>query len=303
MGKDTGRECIVNIANGITAAAALACAAGTALAQQPPVQPTSLPIRVLVQQKDIGDPVPLPRVAGFTILRNNTLYASASCPDASNAKGELTCTLTCAPTSKDATLLLMPATREKADVVAGMKVPAARELTVADCKIATPQPVVLVYKTVTAQLAELQAASPDVYKAATVVANGRVQVKPFAAASADLEQLAAKPENRRAIQELGELGSAAAERPASGGLAAGKASVAGQHMADYAVGARSVLLKAQTSDAMGPKTADQLVKLSAKPVDLNKSIDNVTKTLGAKAVVNKDEARLERAAKELQRSQ
>ncbi|TQK11852.1 hypothetical protein [Herbaspirillum sp. SJZ107] len=331
-------------------AVAVMCAAGMSRAEEAPV-----PIRVMVQQLDLGTPVPLARVSGFTIFRNDKPYASAVCPDASDAKGELTCMLTCAPANRNATLLLMPPRREIAIVVAGMKVPAAREVKVADCRIATPQPVVVVYKTVKAQLAELEASSPAVYQAATTVVNGAVQLKPFSVASTALEQLAMHVKNRAAIQELGELSRLASERLAvermggaltggqrmgigrpsadswsgrsAGSALGGIGSVAGSGLfgsrgsghvdgppagreafslgpdiGDYAVGTRSILLKAHTADIVGYDTAGAIVKLSPSPTDLNESIENVKKTLGVKAVANKDEAELERAIKEMRSS-
>jgi hypothetical protein len=270
----------------------LTCMAGTALGQPPLV-----PIRVVVKQKDLKDPVPFPRVAGFTIMRNNLPFANASCPDASDSNGELTCTLICPSTDKNATLLLMPPKRERSSVVAGMKVPAAYELKVADCRVVTRQPVELVYKTVTAQLAELQVTSPAVFRAATTVSNGKLQVKPFSAASRDLEVLAQNEEHRKAIRELGELSRLAAERERIDRQGDGKESILMANMADYAVGTNSVLLKAQASDAIGPDAAAKLVNLSPEPVELDKSITRVTKTLSAKPVLNKNELQLERAAK------
>ena len=276
----------------------LACAMGAALAQNPVVR-----IRVLVKQKDLGASVPFPGVPGFAILRNNLAFQLASCPDESDARGELTCTLACAPDTRNATLLLMPPTREKAVKVAGMKVPPAKGLQVTDCRITTQQPIELVYKSEAAQLAELQATSPAVYNAAFIAANGEVRTKPFLTASRELEQLAVKEENRNAIRELGELGRFVGERQAAGPAVAAKAPRLEAKAADYAVGTSSVLLKAQTADAMGPEQANKLVKLSAEAAELDKSITNVTKTLDVKPVLVPNEVKLNRAVKAMARSQ
>lgn len=254
-----------------------AAAAGPAWAQA-----VAVPIRIVVKQKDVGAPTPFPHVPGFTILRNNTPFANAQCPDASDANGELTCRLTCSQSDRDATLRLMPPRRENAgSILAGMTVPVAPELKVVNCQLVTAQPVELVYRTFAAQLAELRAASPDVYAAATTTANGKVRLKPFAAAAPGLEQLARSEDNRRAILELGEL---ARLSPETG---------------DYATGTKSVVLKAQATNAVGPVAAARLVALSPEPVELDRSITRVTNELRARTVLNKDELQLQRAAKAL----
>lgn len=283
----------------------LACALASAgLSTATIAQTVPMQIRVLVKQKDIGAESPLPRVGQFTILRNNTRYPQADCPDASNTNGELVCTVSCASNSRNATLLLRPPTSDLAVVVSGMAVPPARELQLSECKLTTPQPVVLVYKTVAAQLAELRLQNNAVYMAATAGQGIGARIKPFPQAQGDLEALAKNEANRPAIQQLAELARMERERQtamarAKEELAAAPSVKAITGLDGYAVGMQSVLLKAQAVDAVGAAQAAAWVKVSPEPVELDKSISRVTRSLGQKNVLADKERLLERTATEM----
>jgi hypothetical protein len=252
--------------------------------------PKVVDIKLIVQQKDKGNPVPFPNVAGFRFKRNNNEFSGAVCPDASNDNGEVICRLTCPDNDKDIRLLLLSPRKEQASIVAGRYVPEAVSVDVKQCKIVTKLPLALTYKTLVARAEELRASAPAVFNAVASIEGDAVKLKPFKAASSQLEQLARNTSNRQSIMELGEFAKLYAENKATGSPVPINANAE-----EYAVGVSSVVLQAQVVDALGGQTGKNLVAISPAPVELNRSLSNVSKALGAKQALNPEEIRLQRS--------
>lgn len=269
----------------VTAAIAL-----THLTQAAPVLAVELPLQVVVKRQDRGAPVAFERVGGFLLKRNNAAFVGGTCLDTSNSKGEVTCKLTCHASDKDFNLLLVPPKKEEALIVAGMSSPPAPAVEVSNCKIVSKVPVELVYRTEGARAAELMARSPAVFAAAVSNENGILRFKPFKEAAPQLEQLARNPANRDAIGALSELANLHVENKATG-----KPTVISESAADYAFGAPSVVLLAQTTDALGPQEARQIVSVSAAPRDYSKSVSAVSKAIDVKPVLSPEQVRLQKS--------
>ncbi len=252
-----------------------------------------IPLQVVVRQKHRGEPIPFPRVGGFAFKRNQLPFTGAICPDVSNAAGELSCKITCVDADKNFILQLIPAKSEQSLIVGGMAAPAAPTIEVLNCKVAATAPIVLLYKTEAARAAELLAIAPRVLAAAAVItADGTVRFKPFNEASPQLEELAKDKVNREAIAALSELATMNVANQARS-----PASVVHVNSTEYALGAPSILLRAQTTDALGPQAAKELVTVSGTLRDYNKSVAEINKAINAKSALSPEQVRLHRATK------
>jgi hypothetical protein len=262
-------------------------AAGLAIAAE------DISITVVVKQKDKGpQAAPFPNVAGFLFKRALADYVGATCPDASNDKGELTCRLSCAGNDTSLRVLLVAPQKDRATIVAGMSPPPAVPIDIEKCKVRNRLPVELVYKTAYARAEELKASDPALFNSVATLNGKSVEFKSFATASPQLRQIAQDKSRHQALLELAEVARLYEETPGTSKTASAST------LAEYEAGVTSVVLQAKVGEAMGSK-ATGLVKVSPAPEELQKSLSNVSKALNTKPVLNQSEIGLSRAVSEL----
>lgn len=273
-----------------------------AAAEDAPAE-TMVPIKVLVMIKETvkENPKPFPDVGGFVIQRNRDELKSASCPDTSNEKGELTCRLKCRKDDPDLRLQVIAPLKSQAPIVAGMSPPPAQTISVENCLVkaspaGTPAPVRLIYRTVLAMAEELRSDAPEVFAAVAVPGTGSLQFKSLQEAAPALQQLAKEPANRQKLERLAELSEVYKEA-----VQAGRGAPMSVVLSEYASGAKSIVLQAAVNDAMGER-AKALVKVSPKFEDFDRSSRTVARILNEKPVLSAKEIALERNVKALKGS-
>jgi hypothetical protein len=250
--------------------------------QSSSTQSLRVKIAVSVKEKPKEQPKPFADVSGFVIRRSTTDYKNASCPDASNSGGELVCRIMCNGADGDLRLQVFAPLKEKARIVAGLTPPCAAAIDVVACKVMTPQPVRLVYRSAEVVFDELLAWAPDVYSAIVVTGDPtNPKIRNFSDATEDLRVLAAKKENRDAILEFSKLAAQLKSGDAS------NMSTFGQ----YAAGGQSLVFQSLVSHAAGASTG-ALVKVSPDPADLQRSVGIVAKELDKKLALNAHEIKL-----------
>lgn len=275
--------------------------ASAAVTAQTPGEAVVL-IRVLVMLKDrVQDgPRPFANVGGFQIRRSNDELKTASCPDDSNEKGELVCTLKCLKSEGNLRVQVVAPLKKRAPIVAGMAPPSAATVTIEKCAVkynlpAKPDaPVRLVYRTALAMAEELRAEAPEVFAAVASVDGQTLRFKPLRETTPALQQLAKVPRNRGALQQLAEVGEVYKEA-----VSAGVSTPLSASASEYASGANSILLHAAAMESLGQR-ADVLVRVSAKRTELYESLSNVSRELSARPVLSDSQIRLSRDVKDLQ---
>ena len=226
-------------------------------------------------------------VGGFAMKRSDAAFAGATCPNMSNAKGELDCKVVCKADDTSLQLLVLPPTQEKARVVAGLAPPGAPVVEIVGCQLSSKLPVMIVYRTLEVALDDLNTSNPEVVQAATVAMRGNLSFKPFDDSAPRLQALSAKSSNRAAMADLARIAAAFRDAPPE----RRPAMFDGAEFSQYAVGLNSVLLRASVADAGGPGAASK-VKVSSDAADYQRSLASVQKTLEAKPYLNEKEIRL-----------
>jgi hypothetical protein len=257
---------------------------------------TAVPIKVLVMLKDRAQegPKPFPNVGGFVIRRSSDELKNASCPDDSNEKGELTCTIKCQKNDGNLRVQVVAPLKKRAPIVAGMSPPVAATVNIEKCVLKTSRSaksdaaIRLVYRTALAMAEELQAEAPEIFAAVATINGTSLQFKPLKETAPALQELAKAPRNREKLQQLAELGAVYKDA-----VAAGVPTPLSPNASEYASGASSIALQAAVSESMGAK-ADTLVKVSASKGELYQSISNVSQALNARPILSENEIKLSR---------
>jgi hypothetical protein len=252
-----------------------------------------LALKIIVKLRDnLNDKQgkPFVDVGGFTVKRNNAELKNATCPNPSNKKGELICKLQCELTDADLRVMIVSPAKERARIVAGLTAPISRSLDITGCKIETPLPVEMVFRTPEVVLADLSASNPDVYRAISDDNDlhvGFITLKPFSVSSGRLKELAKDEKNRDALLEVASLANAYSDlspekRPAA--LVGGK-------FHEYATGLNSIVFQALVNDSAGAAIAGK-VKISPSATDFHYSVGAVEKELNTKQFLSEKEIRL-----------
>lgn len=278
----------------------IAVTLSVAAAAEAPATATMVPIKVVVMRKDKAQdgPKPFADVGGITIRRSNKELKNATCPNASNAKGELVCRVMCAKDDPDLSLQVFAPLKNDAPIVAGMVAPLSATVDIEKCVVTLPvvaksEPTVrLVYRSAFAAMEELQTKAPAVIAAVATTKGSMLEFKPFAESAPALQKLAKEPANRDKLQQLAELAEVYKE-----GVEAGTGSPR-PNLEDYASGASSIILKASVSESMGTP-ADRLVTVSASKSELQRSASAVSKALREKPILTKKEIFLAQEVKEI----
>lgn len=246
-------------------------------------------IQMSVRLRDVpGDKTgkPLEGVGGFAIKRSSdAAFAGASCPNASNKQGDFGCKVVCTPNDADLQLLVHPPTQERSRIVAGLAPPSAPSVEIVGCQLSNKQPIVIIYKTVSVALDDLNSSNPELVQAITMGTSGGYTFKPFADSAPTLQALSAKSTDRAAIVELARIAAAFRAAPPEQRPAA----VKGADFSQYAVGLNSVLLRAAVIDAGSAPAAASKVKVSSDAADFQRSLAAVQKAYEAKALLNEKE--------------
>ena len=268
--------------------ACIACLLLCLLAGAVTAEPISVPVSVRLRDKPgkMTDKA-LVGVGGFAMKRSDAAFAGASCPNMSNAKGELDCKVVCKADDTSLQLLMLPPTQEKARVVAGLAPPGAPVVEIVGCQLSSKLPVMIVYRTLEVALDDLSTSNPEVVQAATVAMRGGLGFKSFDDSAPKLQALSAKPSNRAAMADLARIAAAFRDAPPE----RRPALFDGAELSQYAVGLNSVLLRAHAADAGGSAAASK-VKVSSDAADYQRSLASVQKTLDAKPYLNEKEIRL-----------
>ncbi len=256
-------------------------------------------IKVSVRLRDkVADQLgkPFAEVGGFVVKRVAADYKGASCPNASNARGELDCKVSCDTTDADLQLLMHPPTKEKARIVAGLTPPPAKSIEIVGCKLSSKAPVVLVYRTLDVTLDELFAANPELVAATADKTDTVLRFKPFSLSAPRLQQLAAKPSNREALLDLGRAAQAWQDLPED----KRQLTLPSADFGQYAIGVNSVVLQATVNDTIGPAAARR-IKVSADATDFHRSVRDVEQVLDAKPVLSDTEIILSSEVRQLKK--
>ncbi len=247
----------------------------------------ALRIKVLVKLKEKPTEAakPFADVGGFSMRRNAMEFKGASCPNASNGKGELICNVTCESADADLRLLVLSPSKEKARIVAGLTPPSAISVDIEGCKVTSNIPIVVVYKTASVSMSELGAYAPEVIKAIVADPSESFSIKPFSESANALKLLAENQKNREAILQISRVASAYQDAPPER-----KLSDYGNFM-QYGVGVNSIVLQAVVNDAIGSKSKE-LVKVSPDAADFYRSVRDVEKELDKKTTLTAPEIQL-----------
>lgn len=256
-------------------------------------------IRVVVH-KQIAVKIPsspFEDVGGFLFRQGAGEFKAGSCPNASDAKGLLTCVVTCEAADKQLRLYLQAPQRDRAPAVAGFTPPAEIPLEIKGCKVTTALPLMALYKTPSVLLGELMVSAPDVINALASPSwtpkSQKFEVKAFDDVAPKLKELSAIPGNRRAMVELSRMFSARPENldwvaVLDSGSAA-KPSV--DQLEQYVVGTKSAILYGATSQLYGMDYT-KFMPVTGKVSDYNSTTAKLRKTLATKAYLSADEAML-----------
>lgn len=281
------------IACGTIALTAIGAEPGFALAAE------KVQIRVVVHKQIAAKKPssPFEDVGGFLFRQVAGEFKAGSCPNASDAKGFLTCVVTCEAADKQLRLYLQAPQRDRAPAVAGFTPPAEIPLELKGCKVTTTLPLMALYQTPSALLGELMLSAPDVINALAAPSwtpkSQKFEVKAFSDVALRLKELSAVPGNRQAMVELSRMFSARPENLDwvavldSGG--ATKPSV--DQLEQYVVGTKSVILYGATSQLYGMDYTE-FMPVTGKVSDYNSTTAKLRKTLATKASLSADEAML-----------
>lgn len=257
---------------------------------------TVVPIKVIVMLKDRAKdgPKPFPNVGGFLIRRSSAELKNASCPDDSNGKGELICTLKCMKGDGNLRLQVVPPLKKRAPIVAGMSAPVSAVVDIENCAIKTgvtikaDASVKLVYRTALAMAEELQDEAPEIFAAVATLNGTTLNFKSLKETAPALQQLAKTPSNREKLRQLAQLGEVYKDA-----VAEGVSTPLGANVSEYASGAHSIALQAAVTESMG-SAANALVTVSASKGEFYRSVNNVSQALSSRSVLSENEIKLSR---------
>jgi hypothetical protein len=262
-----------------------AVVAGAALLAMPAHATDVIAIKVVVKLREkVEDKTgqPFADVGGFTLRRNNAVYSRATCPDLSNARGELVCKLQCDADDGSMRLNVVAPSREQARIVANLTPPNQQAIEVTQCKVISKLPVEMAYRGLDVTYSELLTANPSIFNAIAATGDSK-KFKPFVDAAGSLEKVAKDPKQRAVLLELGSL-AAAAEGASLDRVTWASNAVLSQ----YATGLNSVVLKAMVDEAAGAELGST-VKISANTSDFQRSVTAVQKGLDAKPLLTQQE--------------
>ena len=254
-------------------------------------------VKILVKER-YGRPAqerPFPDLLGFT-LRSSPLAAtahpSASCPTATNAKGELVCKIECTAASTERMRLYIQGPRpELSPSLKGYVDPEPQVLEIDRCSIKTQLPLVLVYRTPESYYAEAWIMYPGVFSAIGLknekwpLSNNTSLVE-FSASFDVLEKVAIKdPKNIDGLFRLSKLADLYQRLPPDE-----RDSAIAKRLGDYRFGAASVMLKAGVVvTAAGPTN---LVVASPSPEEYYRSVSAVENQLKNRPSLTSEQLRL-----------
>ena len=212
--------------------------------------------------------------------QKQTAFEGAKCPNASDSSGKLDCSVTCDPMGANVRLYLLPPKKSEAPVVTGYVTPAEIPFDMAACKVATPMPIVTVYKTPAALMGELLRTYPDIVNSVAQYKSGKWVVLDLDVVRPKLTELAKDPNSR--VSMIG-FSRAISQYQGDLNLSPEVVSADGKKVqwGEYVVLGKSAVLFGVTKDVLGNQAA-KLVTPTKDSTEFARGTSNLYTSLRSK---------------------
>jgi hypothetical protein len=143
-------------------------------------------------------------VGGVVVRQLQAAYEKSSCPNASNAKGELVCEITCDTKLINMRLYVKAPTATTWSAVRGYSAPADEPFELDACVLKDRKPIRLVYRSLDLMIDMFTSSNPSLAAliASYTASNGSIKFKPFGQTANELEKFGQSPEGRSALLRL-----------------------------------------------------------------------------------------------------